>query len=242
MGNAATNTDQKADEQAFVGPVLVVRLEKETVGCFRLDKSRLVMGRSHRADIVLDESGGVSREHAHVLVVDNEVVVEDLGSRNGTFVNGRPTNRRTLRPGDRIAIGRYRLRFHDGSAEKADDETAAPGLHMLLRRWRRADTLGDGQGCPLCRGAGDNEQADSLTRSSTMRCLKPEVDPDTDELLAKVDALVDAPRRTEESPRKPGSNGLSKKLKERSTKRKRAKEPRTRLQRKRGRRAHAPHV
>lgn len=230
--------DATRDESDFVGPVLVVRLEKETVGCFRLEKSRMIMGRSRRADIVLDESGGVSREHAHVLVIENEVVVEDLGSRNGTYVNGKPTDRRTLRPGDRIAIGRYRLRFHDGSAQRVEAQPARPALHLLLRRWRRAETLGDGQGCPLCRGAKDNEKADSLTRSRTMRCLQP----DTDAMLAMVDALVSAGPRTHEAPRQPGAHRLYDRLKERAPKRKRVTAPRARLQRVRGRRAQAPHA
>lgn len=238
MADAATTCDPKADEQTFAGPSLVVRLEKETVGCYRLDKPRLVMGRSRRADLVLDESGGVSREHAHVLVIDDEVVVEDLGSRNGTYVNGKPTTRRTLRAGDRIAIGRYRLRFLDRKGKKATARTEADAkIQALLDGWKRPAALAAGPACPLCRHDRGKDRTDSLMLSRTLRALKP----DTDAILARVDALMDAPApRRKEGAWTPGAHRLYDKLKARNPKRPRALSPRTRLQRTRGRRPPPP--
>lgn len=64
----------------------------------------VILGRSASADIqILDQR--VSRQHARVLVTPDEVVLEDLGSHNGTYVHGHQVHRRPLRTGDRIQIG-----------------------------------------------------------------------------------------------------------------------------------------
>jgi EmrB/QacA subfamily drug resistance transporter len=72
-----------------------------------------VLGRDPAADIVLaDPKGELSRRHARVGVTGGVVVVEDLGSTNGTLLNGeRIGQARALRNGDRIEIGDYVLEF-----------------------------------------------------------------------------------------------------------------------------------
>jgi len=69
-------------------------------------KDRLVVGRSPEADIQL-AFGDVSRSHCRVAQGERqgELVIEDLGSRNGTLVNGLPVRRHPLRFGDRIQVG-----------------------------------------------------------------------------------------------------------------------------------------
>ena len=64
------------------------------------------IGRSPNNDMVADEPG-VSREHARIRKVSNECWIEDLGSRNGTFVNGSPVEGegQRLRNADRIQLG-----------------------------------------------------------------------------------------------------------------------------------------
>jgi hypothetical protein len=70
----------------------------------------VVIGRSPGADIVIGDDF-VSGKHARVSPAGDSAVVEDLGSTNGTVLNGRrlsvPT---TLRPGDAIDIGSVRLK------------------------------------------------------------------------------------------------------------------------------------
>lgn len=73
-----------------------------------------------------------SRHHARFHVNGDELVLEDLGSRNGTFINGeRIVGRRPLRDGDRIRIGRELIAVlgADGSSEEDDQlrRTLAPG-------------------------------------------------------------------------------------------------------------------
>ena len=72
--------------------------------CFPIEGEVAVLGRHPDCDIVL-ESGAVSRQHAQLLVIDGVYYVEDLGSRNGTFVNGQPVlERRALAENDKLAI------------------------------------------------------------------------------------------------------------------------------------------
>jgi sulfite reductase (NADPH) flavoprotein alpha-component len=58
--------------------------------------------------VVLDDSD-VSRRHARLEIVDNDLVLTDLGSTNGTYVNDALVTRRVLVAGDRMRIGRYEL-------------------------------------------------------------------------------------------------------------------------------------
>ena len=65
----------------------------------------LTIGRHAASTVVLDEQF-VSQHHARVFRRDGEVFVEDLGSTNGTWVNGeRATGQRPVRPGDQLQVG-----------------------------------------------------------------------------------------------------------------------------------------
>ncbi len=64
----------------------------------------IIAGRSTEADLVLSDDA-VSRKHARFHAARGRIWVRDLGSRNGTSVNGEVVTHRCLREGDRIAIG-----------------------------------------------------------------------------------------------------------------------------------------
>ena len=70
----------------------------------------LRIGRSDESEIVLLDPS-VSRVHAVVEVGAGEAVVRDLGSTNGTFLNGRRIEREQLRDGDELRFGNTRMRF-----------------------------------------------------------------------------------------------------------------------------------
>jgi hypothetical protein len=71
----------------------------------------VILGRGEECDFPV-HSRGASRTHAKIGFVDGEVVVEDLGSTNGTFVNGEKIDgTRVLKAGDRINIGGAILTF-----------------------------------------------------------------------------------------------------------------------------------
>lgn len=74
---------------------------------FRLLPGSLkTMGRAPRADFVVD-AALVSRVHCRfTLTPNNELELEDLGSTNGTFVNGKKVLKATLSDGDKLTVGR----------------------------------------------------------------------------------------------------------------------------------------
>src|SRR3954469_18365275 len=67
-------------------------------------QQEIVVGRSSELDMVLVEDM-VSRRHARIECTEEQIVIEDLGSTNGTFVNGEKIKRATLKEGDRVLIG-----------------------------------------------------------------------------------------------------------------------------------------
>ena len=80
---------------------------------FPLEESRsFIAGRSTEADLVLADDA-VSRKHARFYPARGRIWVRDLGSRNGTVINGTAASHHCLRPGDRIAIGSSLARFAD---------------------------------------------------------------------------------------------------------------------------------
>lgn len=85
----------------------------------RLRDGENVIGRDPQARIVLD-SAGVSRQHARIVVHGDTALLEDLGSKNGTFLCTRRVNEPTaLTPGDEIVVGRSRLVFTVARAVEA---------------------------------------------------------------------------------------------------------------------------
>ena len=68
------------------------------------------IGRSAENDIVISDAN-VSRKHAQLLRSENGFVVEDLGSTNGTFLDGAPIGRERIESGDELAFGGIVARF-----------------------------------------------------------------------------------------------------------------------------------
>jgi len=73
-----------------------------------LDRDRIVIGRGRKADLALAEVT-ISRAHAVVGFDADGFFVEDLGSTNGTMVNGAPIERQPLKNDDEIQMGKLRL-------------------------------------------------------------------------------------------------------------------------------------
>ena len=66
---------------------------------------------------VMIDNPAVSGHHARVFHEGNRVILEDLGSTNGTFVNGRPVTRHVLQHGDEVLVGKHQIVFDQNSAE-----------------------------------------------------------------------------------------------------------------------------
>jgi pSer/pThr/pTyr-binding forkhead associated (FHA) protein len=79
---------------------------------YRIDSTALTVGRSDDNDLALDGDEFASSRHARFEPRRDGVWVEDMGSTNGTFVNGiRLAGGRRLAPGDLVRIGETDLRF-----------------------------------------------------------------------------------------------------------------------------------
>lgn len=80
-------------------------------GRVRLDEGEHILGRDPDAEILLD-SPGVSRRHAKLTISAGRAQIEDLGSKNGTFVGDRRVEgTRSLDDGDTIRVGSVKLTF-----------------------------------------------------------------------------------------------------------------------------------
>lgn len=99
------------DERAYI-----VVLAGHNVGeMYKVAAEQLTLGRGGGADVRLVDEG-ISRFHCRIGVDGDDLYVEDLQSRNGTFLNGERITRRKLEDGDKIQLGRttvLKFSFHD---------------------------------------------------------------------------------------------------------------------------------
>ena len=90
--------------------VLVVRSGEMIGNRFTLSKSVTQIGRHPDSDILFDDIT-VSRRHAEVVSDDEGLVIRDLGSLNGTYLNQELVDQATLKHGDELRIGKFRMVF-----------------------------------------------------------------------------------------------------------------------------------
>lgn len=104
-------------------------------GEFPLEEDReIIVGRSSDLDMVLVEEM-VSRRHARIQLVGGSVNIDDLGSTNGTFVNGERVTHAELQEGDRVLIGSNILKVvaTDGTGGSAGSMESMP-MHRAAAR------------------------------------------------------------------------------------------------------------
>jgi pSer/pThr/pTyr-binding forkhead associated (FHA) protein len=115
-------------------PTLLVEHPSGFTELHSLRASRTQVGRARTNDLMLDDAR-VSREHAVITVDGAFVLIEDLGSRNGVYVNGRKVTIDALASGDVVTIGDCTLRFTahhtDYSRIEAEPLSSVPGLRFL---------------------------------------------------------------------------------------------------------------
>src|SRR3954465_9364442 len=103
--------------------ILIAHPESQRLGSrFRLSPgTTLEIGRSAAVGVSLPEVMSISRKHARLRYMGPVVTVEDLGSTNGTYVNGQPIHGRTvLRSGDRFQTAAVHFKFlHEQDVESA---------------------------------------------------------------------------------------------------------------------------
>jgi pSer/pThr/pTyr-binding forkhead associated (FHA) protein len=89
---------------------LILSLDGSVIREVPLDKERVTIGRKPQNDIQI-ENLAVSSEHACIVTILNDSFLEDLGSTNGTLVNGNPIKKHILQNNDVVEIGKYKLKY-----------------------------------------------------------------------------------------------------------------------------------
>jgi pSer/pThr/pTyr-binding forkhead associated (FHA) protein len=89
---------------------LILSLDGQLIKEYTLSKERTTIGRKPHNDIQIDNLA-VSGEHAIIMTILNDSFLEDLGSTNGTLVNGQPVKKHFLQSTDIIEIGKYKLKY-----------------------------------------------------------------------------------------------------------------------------------
>jgi hypothetical protein len=83
-----------------------------------LTKERTTIGRKPHNDIQIDNLA-VSGEHAVIVTILNDSFLEDLGSTNGTLVNGQPIKKHFLQTNDVVELGKYKLKYINDQTQKS---------------------------------------------------------------------------------------------------------------------------
>ena len=81
---------------------------------YNLDQPAMIIGRSSKSEIQVDQES-VSRNHAKIINTGKSIILRDLGSTNGTYVNDELIDEYVLRDGDFIKIGRTIFKFLSGN-------------------------------------------------------------------------------------------------------------------------------
>lgn len=110
-------------------PKVIVSIDGVVIKEVELSKERTMLGRRPYNDIVIDNLA-VSGEHVAFHMNEQGVDAEDLGSTNGTYVNGKVVKRQALRNGDTVEVGKYKIRFLNEDESNSFEKTMLfkPGM------------------------------------------------------------------------------------------------------------------
>jgi predicted component of type VI protein secretion system len=109
---------------------LILSMDNLVLKEIPLNKERITLGRKAHNDIQIDNLA-ISGEHAVVITILNDSFLEDMGSTNGTYINGQPVKKHFLQNNDVIELGKYKLKYFNDAPpapEQADFEKT-----MILR-------------------------------------------------------------------------------------------------------------
>lgn len=144
-----------------------------------LTKERMSIGRKSHNDIQIDNLA-ISGEHAVIVTILNDSFLEDLGSTNGTLVNGAPIKRHFLQNGDTVELGKYKLKYINEAvpqATPADFEKTMvlrPDVMRQTAEQMENKAFGDTQvGAAAIGGAGQSVATASLPPASSAAAALP---------------------------------------------------------------------
>lgn len=89
---------------------ILLMIDNTVLKEYVIDQNEIIIGRDANCDICIDNIV-VSRQHARIAKGPDNHFIEDLGSKNGTFVNGHWVSKDLIDAGDEISIGKYTLKI-----------------------------------------------------------------------------------------------------------------------------------
>ncbi|MCP4041022.1 MAG: FHA domain-containing protein [Gammaproteobacteria bacterium] len=100
---------------------LVLSLNGSVLREYPLTKERVTIGRKAENDIHVDNLA-VSGQHALIITILNDSFLEDLGSTNGTYVNGKLIKKHALQDSDVIGVGKHELKYLNEQASSTESD------------------------------------------------------------------------------------------------------------------------
>jgi pSer/pThr/pTyr-binding forkhead associated (FHA) protein len=104
---------------------------------FEVALGEVLIGRSSANNLVLEDAAAVSKVHASIERTPQQLLLRDLGSSNGTFVNGQPVKSAVLKDGDVVSFAdvvRYRVQVERGTVAAAAERDPAAETPSAVRR------------------------------------------------------------------------------------------------------------
>jgi pSer/pThr/pTyr-binding forkhead associated (FHA) protein len=119
-------------------PTLVVKLKNRPLKAYPFNGKQMTIGRNSQNDIVIDNLS-VSRQHAVIRSSKEGFFIIDLGSKNGTLVNGQAIKEAKLNSGDSILLGKYIILFEIPQGERVpidelDQTVIIPNFHAETKK------------------------------------------------------------------------------------------------------------
>ena len=124
---------------------LVLKFKDSVISEFELNQEETTIGRKE-ANVIHIDNLAVSSHHARVLKIGNKVILEDLGSTNGTQVNDKDVTKHVLQNGDVVTVGKHTLTFVelDGAPVNTAEEEPEGDMDktMIISSAARKEMMG----------------------------------------------------------------------------------------------------
>ena len=154
---------------------LILNFKESTLKEFPMDKDAFIIGRKPENDIQIDNPV-VSGKHARIFKEGRKVVLEDLGSTNGTFVNKKKVSKCELKHKDIVFIGKHTIVFLSDDPVAQLEATAAADddldTTMVLQTKAHAKMSGVSKaglgGLTVIEGSADKTEYELTARLSTI--------------------------------------------------------------------------
>lgn len=126
---------------------LVVLSEGFTGKSYELKVERTTIGRVEDNSFCIPD-GSMSSHHAEVLMRGEEIIVRDLDSTNGTFIDGEPVTEAPLKPGQILRLGEVDVRLESGEAVERAEKLDQTKIIPKPQQGVKMDQIGTGGGTP----------------------------------------------------------------------------------------------